>query len=208
MNNYEQFREMMVGYLEKYKVQTDIETTLKQASYNSQGGNFMCNSELPVVNMDKFAKKSYRKIILPNSISEDDTINTADAFLIDKGNKWYFIEFKDGIVKKEKGSILKKAYSNMYAVLDILYDMRNTESSYGQFLYDSPMQFIKKNVSYVFVFNSEKNPEHVLQERNHMMKQEHYTAVFMERLKGYIYHEAYAMSEQSFQNEFVKNFQY
>ena len=47
----------------------------------------LCNSSMKVLDMDKFAKKGYRKIILPASQTEDDSINTADAFMIDRDNE-------------------------------------------------------------------------------------------------------------------------
>lgn len=107
-----------------------------------------------------------------------------------------------------KSSVLKKAYSNVYAVLDILYAMHETKARYEGFDYENPVEFMRRNVTYVLVFSSAKNPQHVTQLKNHLLKGEKYLPVFMERLPGYIYKDAYAMTEIIFDSAFAKQFTY
>jgi hypothetical protein len=209
MNNFERFVNMMNRFLERNGHQLDITTSIRQASYNSEDKVSLCVSELPVIDMDKFARQGYRKIILPQSIKEADTINTADAFFINCDNEWYLVEFKDAkLGNSTKTSVLKKAYSNLYAIFDILYFMSSTDDRYPGFAYDAPTEFVRNHVSYILVFSSSKNKSHILQEKNHRLKGESYVPEFMMRLPGYIFRDAYAMSELNFEKDFLKKFRY
>lgn len=208
MTNFEQFSRMMSRYLEERGYLVTIEANTSILSQSMEEEQPLCRSKLEAIDMDAFAKKGYRKIILPDSKSEDDAINTADAFLINHENGWYFIEFKDAKLGNAKSSVLKKAYSNVYAVLDILYAMNETETRYEGFDYRNPVEFMRRNVTYVLVFSSAKNPQHVTQLKNHLLKGEKYLPVFMERLPGYIYKDAYAMTEIIFDSTFAKRFTY
>ena len=206
MNNFEQFLYMMQCYLSENGYEIEIQSDMSKLSKSNQ--SVLCKNGIPAIDMDNFAKKGYRKIILPRSITEDDSINTADAFLINKENKWYFIEFKDAIIGSNKSSILKKAYSNVYAILDVLYERQQKEGGYTKFTYDNPVQFIRENVNYILVFSAEKNPNETTQMKNHRLSGEKYLPKFMERLQGYIYKEAYAMTDVIFDGEFAKQFCY
>ena len=210
MSNFQLFKELMENYTEEKGWPLSLETSVTNASYSTESENSLCESNLPMIDMDHFAKKGYRKIILPNSWSEDDSINTADAFMVDADNEWYFIEFKDGKLsnKSNKVSVLKKAYSNVYAVLDVLYSMKETQFAYQEFDYDNPMDFLRKKVSYILVFSEKHNTEHVLQMLNHKYKNENYLPEFMTRLKGYIYKDAYAVTENVFEHTFLKKISY
>lgn len=53
-------------------------------------------------------QKGIPEIILPDSLSEADSINTADAFLINKCDEWYFVEFKDAKMSNAKTGVLKR----------------------------------------------------------------------------------------------------
>ena len=68
--------------MEQYGYSLNICSDMLTASFSSESGESLVNNMLPVIDMDMFAKKAYRKIVLPLSVSEDDSINTADAFLI------------------------------------------------------------------------------------------------------------------------------
>lgn len=209
MSNYSNFCQTIHQYLNKYDCTLNFESDTKEVSMNSDAKKYLCNKALSVIDMDLIAKKAYRLIRKPESKTENDSINTADAFLINNENQFYLIEFKDAVFSSAtKVSVLKKAYCNVYAILDILYEMKETEFVYQQFDYLNPMKFIRENVNYICVFSSEKNPEYVIKEKNHRLKKEAYTPNFMDRLQGYIFCRAYAMSELTFQNEFIKAFRF
>ena len=144
--NFETFQELIEGYLSENGYPNSLLSDIEKASYSKAAKKSLCSSDLPVLDMDKFAQKRYRKIILPHSNTEDDSINTADAFMINKENEWYFIEFKYGIIGNNKLSVLKKAYSNVYAIMDVLFSMRGTKYEYSGFDYNNPVQFIQSAV--------------------------------------------------------------
>lgn len=45
-----------------------------------------------------------------------------------------------------------------------------------------------------------------MQLKNHRLKHEHYLPEFMKRLEGYIYKEAYAVTEDVFEHTFLRDF--
>lgn len=94
----------------------------------------------------------------------------------------------------------------MYAIMDVLFSMRGTKYEYGGFDYSNPMQFIQNNVRYILVFSEADNKRETMQMINHKQKNEKYLPEFMRRLQGYIYKEAYAMTETVFMHSFVRNF--
>lgn len=202
--NIDIFKELMEAYLFKNGHPCVLGSDIQKTSYSKEIKKSLCNSLLMVIDMDIFAQDGYRKIILPNSESIDDSINTADAFLINKDNEWYFIEFKYAKLGNSKISVLKKAYSNIYAVMDVLFAMKGTEYEYKGFDFANPILFVQKNVNYILVFSEKDNPSHVHQMINHKLKNEKYLPEFMRRLQGYIYKEAYAMTETAFEESFLK----
>lgn len=206
--NLDTFRELMEAYLLQNGQPCSLISDIEKTSYSKEQKKSLCNSSLTVLDMDEFAQKGYRKIILPNSISVEDSINTADAFLINHKNEWYFIEFKYAKLGNAKTSVLKKAYSNIYAIFDVLFSMKGTEYEYKGFNYDNPILFVQNNVKYILVFSEKDNPHHTYQMINHKMKKENYLPEFMNRLQGYIYKEAFAMTETVFVNSFLKEFSY
>ena len=58
-----------------------------------------------------------------------------------KCDEWYFVEFKDAKMSNAKTGVLKKAYSNVYAVMDVLYAMKEKNIEYPPFDY-GPMSYI------------------------------------------------------------------
>ena len=108
-----------------------VPISLNEASKNDSDKNnvtfFYNGEELNVIDMDRIAKKQYKdlRVIDKSQLTKDDIVNTSDGFIIDKCNKWYFIEFKDcdinGSRDSLKNGIIKKAYGNWYMLLDILY---------------------------------------------------------------------------------------
>ena len=93
-----------------------------------------------------------------------------------------------------KTGVLKKAYSNVYAVMDVLYAMKEKNIEYPPFDYGNPIQFFRTHVIYILVFRGALNPH------------QHYLPEFMKRLEGYIYKEAYAVTEDVFEHTFLRDF--
>lgn len=208
MNNLEKFTDMMESYLRRGGYALKLASDISAASFNSEAGLSLCSSKMAVLDMDSFARKGYRRLILPASCTEDDSINTADAFMINRDNDWYFIEFKDAKLGNSKHSILKKAYSNLYAVLDVLFAMKKQPEAYPEFSYEDPIDFVHKHVTYILVFSAMKNPLDAEQALNHIKIRKRYRPEFMKRLQDYIYKEAYAVTEDEFEKDFLAHFKY
>lgn len=201
MNNFEKFETMLDIYLKTNDVSLRFVSNLHDTSLNNsdkENPQYLYNgAELKVVDMDLIAKKGYK--LIKGADGKDNIINTADAFLINSGNEWFLIEFKDSKIKADnkdlKNSILKKAYSNWYMLLDILYLMRYEENVYVGFNFDQPVDFAKQHVQYVLVCSTEKNPNVYQQIKNHELIGERYTPPFMQRLKDYLFKDAYIYTE-------------
>lgn len=208
MTKLEKFTSMMEAYLGRNGFDTELASDISTTSRNTETGVSLCSSSMRVIDMDRFARQGYRKIILPVSETEDDSINTADAFMINRNNEWYFVEFKDAKLGNSKQSILKKAYSNLYAVLDVLYEMKKEKEAYPDFPYEDPIHFIQEHVTYILVFSGAKNPLDAEQMLNYIKIRKKYLPIFMKRLQGYIYKEAYAVTEDEFEKNFLTHFYY
>lgn len=219
-SNFNKVQEMIENYLSLQSIQITITNSMHEVSLNSDGkdkqGNKMENylyngKNIAVLDMDAIAKEGYLRMKAPDS-TEENSVNTADAFLINCKNEWYFIEFKDSVIsnktKSLKNNIVKKAYGNWYMLLDILYEMKEQGKANELFDYTNPIRFGKEHVHYVLVCSKEKNPQIVQQIRNQRMLKKRYTPPFMEKLKDYLFKDAYAFTEDYFEMDFVHQFTY
>lgn len=123
-----------------------------------------------------------------------------------------FIEFKDSEIRADnsglKNNVLKKAYSNWYMMLDVLYYMNCKGMPYNGFDYNNPMEFAKNHVYYILVCNEQKNPRAYQQIKNRDLLGEKYTPPFMQRLKDYLFKDAYIYTNTFFERKFVHRFTY
>lgn len=214
--NYDNFK-LLVNEFFKHNLQEESISTisLREASKSNADKNnityFYNGIELDIIDMDNMAKNQYKNIRVSNEFEsvKDDIVNTTDGFIIDKENKWYFIEFKDCQIKKNdtKKSVIKKAYGNWYMLLDILYNSFENRK-YDKFNYTNPIRFAKENVIYILVCNSCKNPNVITQIKNYKYNMKRYTPEFMQKIKEYLFNDAYVYTEIEFEREFVKKFQY
>jgi hypothetical protein len=84
MSKFDDFMKLMNQYMSYHGFSFEICSDMRLTSYSGESKVSLVDSDIRVMDMDIFAKKAYRKIILPDSLSEADSINTADAFLINK----------------------------------------------------------------------------------------------------------------------------
>lgn len=108
--------------------------TLKKASQDTCNNILMCESVIKVINFDRIPKeyakdKGWRGVPKSN-----------DALYIDENGKWYFIEFKNGEVKKEE------VYRKVYDSLIMLIEMKIVPD----------YNFCRKHIRYYLVYNSNK----------------------------------------------------
>ena len=93
-------------------------------------------------------------------------------------------------------------------VMDILFEMKENESEYLNFTFENPIKFAKENITYIVVCSLEKNPTTYKQIRRKRIIGEKYTAPFLERIKSYLFKDAYVYTEDFFEREFVNKFEY
>ena len=114
-----------------------VNTTLKQTSYDDAKKEYMTESEYPVIDFDA-VKEAY----LLNKGAKIEELKSADA-LVNCAQKIVFIEFKNGSMKNEKKGVKEKMKDSMFILVDLL---------------DSTIEYVRRNVAFVVVYNKEKNP--------------------------------------------------
>lgn len=145
MTNYEKFKERVLRYLTSHNVNIEIESTLKEMSYNDKENNYLYDGrDLQVISMDSVACDGYK--IIKNA--ECRPLNSVDAFLVSKNGCWYLIEFKDCKINTKKDNIEKKGMANLFMLMDI-NDELNNELIDG---YDSFLKFARDNIEYIRLF--------------------------------------------------------
>lgn len=220
MNNYQKFILLLQNYLKENLAISDdnIEelskrflSDMKNASLNDNNNYYLYDGDkkLNVIKMDDFTD-FYCKI-KSNTTKKENNINAVDAFLINKDNIWFLIEFKDTKIKsdssKVKHNIIRKAYGNWYMLLDILYNMKN-KNLVDNFDYKNPTKFAKNNVVYILVCSGENNTQIQKFISDAKSEKRHYTPPFMNKLKWYLFKDAYIYTELYFEKEFVNKFKY
>ncbi len=216
---FERFQEILKEFFTSNSEEISIiPISLHEASKNDADKNnitfFYNGKDISVIDMDKIAQNPYRSIRILKEFdnTKDDIVNTADGFVINKDNQWFLLEFKDtkieGGKSALKNNIIKKAYGNWYMLMDILFNTEDHESMYPDFDYSNPVKFAKENVVYILICNSKCNPNVVTQIRNHKLINKKYTPIFMQRLKEYLFRDAYVYTEIDLEREFVKKFEY
>lgn len=108
--------------------------TLEKASRDTTNAEPICNSQMEVVDFDK----------IPNEFSRgrgwSNVPKSNDALYIDAQQKWHFIEFKNGEVKK--GEVYRKLYDSLLMLMEW-----NIIPSFD---------FIRTNIDYILVYNADK----------------------------------------------------
>ncbi len=212
-NNFCEFQKLLEDYFSRNHVpELPCISDLYEVSFNTEEGRkvYQGKKNLQVIDMDRIAREGYRQV--KGADRKEHPVNTADAFLIDGENRWFFIEFKDSRLDARKDSlksnILKKAYANWYMVLDILYAVRESGREWEQFQFGNPVRFAKEHVSYIVVCSADKNPLLYQQIKNCDLIGQRHTPLFMQRLKDYLFQDAYVYTEDFFERKFVNSFSY
>lgn len=220
MNNYQKFILLLQNYLKENLAISDDDiqrysirflSDMKNASLNDSNNNYLYNGDkkLNIIKMDDFT--DFYCQIKSNTTKKENNINAVDAFLINKDNVWFLIEFKDTKIKsdssKVKQNIIRKAYGNWYMLLDILYNMKD-KNFMDNFDYENPIEFAKNNVVYILVCSGELNPQIQRFVSDAKSEKRYYTPPFMNKLKWYLFKDAYVYTELYFEKEFVNKFKY
>ena len=216
MTNYDQIKEILKQFSDKYVTKIIIESKMsdvsedKAASKRTEKKVLLYEDnrmDMQVIDMDEIAHKAYRVARYPESVKEDDSLASADAFVINADNIWYFIEFKNQEITKAKDSVTKKAYQNWYWLVDVLREMKDT-IQYNNFNYEDPISFARENVTYILVVSQEKNYNNVKKMHDCKLAGQKFLPQYMEKLEKYTFKETYVYTPEMFEQKFVKKFEY
>lgn len=197
MTNYDQIKEILKQFSDKYVTRIIIESKMsdvsedKAASKRTEKKVLLYEDnrkDMQVIDMDEIAHKAYRVARYPESVKEDDSLASADAFVINADNMWYFIEFKNQEITKAKDSVTKKAYQNWYWLVDVLREMKDT-IQYNNFNYEDPISFARENVTYILVVSQEKNYNNVKKMHDCKLAGQKFLPQYMEKLEKYTFKE-------------------
>lgn len=66
MSDYEKIKNIIKEYLDKKSVNIEIESNIKETSYDKDNGEYLCDfaEDFKVIDMDKIAQDAYGIIIL------------------------------------------------------------------------------------------------------------------------------------------------
>lgn len=216
MTNFEIVHDFIKDYMQHCEKVVKLESNLHDTSKDDHDKSippeyvYEGDADLTVIDLDRFAQIPYKK-----SKGVKTVVNSADAFLVNADNEWFFIEFKNSELEKGdkkqraelRNNIIKKAYSSWYMHMDMLYTMNELGKPLALFDYDNPIKFAKEHVHYVLVVPAKKNPaEYKKVHELKMAKKLPFTPNFMDRLEDYIFKSACMYTEGYFETEFVKKF--
>lgn len=213
MTNYDQIKAVINEFADSYGQKAEIEASLSEISVNdvdSKNVKMLYETErknMKVIAMDEVAHNVFRVARFPESNKDSDSPASADGFVINENNEWYFIEFKDQKISKAKESVIKKAYQNWHWLVDILYEMRDRHL-YDTFNYENPIAFAKTNVVYILVVSEDKNYSEIDKIRKCILAGQKFQPEYMKKLEKYIFKDAYVYTPQLLEREFVKKFKY
>lgn len=117
-----------------------------------------------------------------------------DALYIDKYNKWYFIEFKNGYIKLE--DIYRKIYDSLIMLLEwnIIPDF----------------EFCRRNINYILVYNEEvygKIQPSVSRQKTYeyisKLAKKEVCLFHIDKLKDYLFSETHTYNKEMFNEKFI-----
>lgn len=218
MTNYEQIKMLLETFADNYNQHVYVEDKLSHVSEDKAETQKTgieklvyenTRQDMDIIDMDQIAQNIYRCVRFPESEKKEDSLASADAFVINSYNIWYFIEFKNQRIARAKESVTKKAYQNWFWLVDVLYELREQKQvCYDTFNYDNPIAFAKQNVVYILVVSEEKNIVDIGKMHGCALAGEKFQPDYMKKLEKYIFKEAYVYTPKLLENKFVKHFKY
>ena len=184
----------------KMKIFENNISTFKETSIDNDDGKekYMIESEIKVINFDA-VKKEYMK-----DMGVSEVPCSIDALYTNDNENYYFIEFKNGIVKPNIYNIYNKIYDSLLIFNDIT---------------NSTISFCRKNVRFILVYNEEKNNQVIDKEnssiqatpsKNKIAKsfsnkaKKKFIMFGLEKFEKLYFKEVFTYTEKEFENEFLE----
>ncbi len=123
--------------------------TLKHCSKDDASSDYMTESRLLAVNFDRFSKY-YCQVV---KIAQQPKTN--DALYCTEDGKWYFVEFKNGSIKKDE--IYRKIYDSLIMLIEagMIPDYQFSRENISYIL-DETNTYTKEQFEQLFVKKFEK----------------------------------------------------
>ena len=133
---------------------------------------------------------------------------SVDAFLIDREENWYFIEFKNSDITKDevKYSVTSKAYQNLFWLTDLFKSSKMHNKPF--FDWKNPIEFARNKITYILVFSDKDNESQYQKAKDLENANDHLRTKYLEKLQYYVFKDAYAYPVDLFESNFVKKFVY
>lgn len=167
----------------------DCKKTLKETSYDNKNNCYMVENEIQVIDFDLLKEKYCTdKSDIPGA---NRAATSADA-LISRDDKVYFIEFKNGNIKKRehKSKIKSKLRDSVLIYCDIT---------------KKDLDFARENVEYILVYNATKNSLGEIQDRISSLGNSKFCHFGLEVLKGIFALDVKTYKVEEFAEYFLKN---
>ena len=171
-------------------------STFKETSYDKDGKipRYMTDSEIQVVNFDK-VKGNYIK-----GMNLSNTPCSNDALYLGEDKKFYFVEFKNGVM------INPVVYNLHYKIYDSLLMFND--------IVNENISFCRQNMYYVLVYNEERNSsvkgkkqedssKAVICKLIHKKADKKFVRFGLERFEKMYFKEVFTYTESEFENEFL-----
>ena len=168
---------------------------MKGRSYDESRKQYMTESQLKVINFDRFSKY-YCKT---TGVAKEPTTN--DALYKTATGKWVFIEFKNGTIKKDE--IYRKIYDSLIMMIET--------GMIPDFAY------ARTQMSYILVYNKEiilqekREKEQTSKDRMHRHMEEKADEIFclfgLEKLREYLFEDTQTYTKEQFEKEFVEKYE-
>lgn len=163
--------------------------TLKKASYDMAKGEYMCESNIKVINFDKipneYAKGKGWKCVPASN----------DALYIAYKDKWYFIEFKNGSI--DKADLYRKIYDSIIMLLEMKIIPN--------------LEFVREHIEYILVYNSEKYGKIQQSEARNKafgyilnLAGEEEKLFQVERMEQYLFNDTHTYTKELFAKKFIE----
>ncbi|MDE6233164.1 MAG: hypothetical protein K2M60_07455 [Lachnospiraceae bacterium] len=165
--------------------------SIKKISADTTNKEFMLQSDLKVIDFDKFSKKYAHKFKIPI------LPKTVDGLYISKNDEWTFIEFKNGSIKTV--DIYRKIYDSLIMLVEMGY---------------LTWENCRNNAQYIVVYNENEYGEKYLEcrkEQNNLKIQSHIRSLAkqprklfdLKNLNGYLVNKTSTLTQIEFQAQFI-----
>lgn len=189
---------------DKFKSKNIFKTNLKSLGSLSEDDKIpMIFSEIKALDYDNI-KKLYSKYTQIHSLKSNDALyDKSNIYEFTEEGEYFFIEFKNGVlvleIDKEKCNseknkkifeIKEKIYDSVTILLEII---------------EKDFKFLRKNFSYILVYNEEKNSSKSNIKLHVSKKAEENIIKFgLGKFKGYFFKNVYTCTVKEFENKFLK----